>query len=139
MVTMVEARAAVRAFLRSLSEYVVAVSRAPDINEYMMSTLAVLRNALRRHENALDELGPLESGETDAQKRSILSIYLYRGLRTNARIFYFIKDYCGPEGYPAGVLDNRFEAALLSDHIIRETYEQQRVIYEYKITNNSLW
>lgn len=136
---MAESRAPVRAFLRSLSEYIVAVNGAPDINEYMISTLFELRYALWRHEDALNELGPLESGATDAQKRRFLAIFLYRGLRTNARIFYFIRDYCGPEGDPAGVLNNRFEAAFLTDHIIRETYEQQRVIYEYKIANNSLW
>lgn len=139
ILTMAESRAPVRTFLRNLSEYIIAVNGAPDINEYMISTLVVLRNALYRHEDALNELGPLQSGEADAHKRRFLSHYLYRGLHTNARIFYFIRDYCGPEGDPAGVLNNRFEAALLSDHIVRETYEQQRVIYEYKIANNSLW
>lgn len=136
---MTESRAPVRTFLRNLSQYIFAVNGAPDVNEYMISTLVVLRDALYRHEDALNELGPLQSGEPDAQKRRILSHYFYRGLRTNARIFYFIRDYCGPEGHPAGVLDNRFEAALLSDHIIRETNEQERVIYDYKIANNSLW
>lgn len=136
---MTESREPVRIFLRSLSEYILAVNGAPDITEHMISTLVVLRNALRRHEDALDELGPLQIGESDAHKRRFLSLYLYRGLHTNARIFYFIRDYCGPEGDPAGVLNNRFEAALLSNHIIQETAEQQRVIYEYKIANNSLW
>lgn len=136
---MTESRAPVRVFLRNLSEYIHVINGAPDINEYMMSTLVVLRNALYRHEDALNELGPLRSGEPDERKQRILSHHLFRGLHTNARIFYFVRDYCGPDGNPAGVLDNRFEAALLSDHIIRETAVQERVIYEYKIANNSLW
>lgn len=136
---MAESRVPVVIFLNNLSEYILTVNGAPNVNEYQMNTLIVLRDALYRHEDSLNELGPLQSGEADAQKRRILSHYLFRGLRTNARIFYFIRDYCGPEGHPAGVLDNRFEAAMLSDHIIRETRQQERVIYEYKIANNSLW
>lgn len=136
---MTEAREEVRAFLRALSVFIATINGGPEINSYMISTLVVLRNALRRHEDALRDLVPLENGETDASKRRPLSRYLTRGLHTSARIFYSIRHWCGDDRYPAGVLEHRSEVAVLSDHIIRETYEQQRVIFDYRIANNSLW
>lgn len=98
---MAESRAPVRTFLRNLSEYIFAVNGAPDINEYMISTLVVLRNALYRHEDALNKLGPLRSGEPGRTENEdscrITFTGAYVQLHTNARIVYFIRDYCDPE------------------------------------------
>lgn len=139
MLTIPESREQVRSFLRALSEYIVTVTGSPDITSYMLTTLIELRKALLGHEDALSELFPLENGETDPEKRRPLSKYLYRGLYTNAKIVCAIRYWCGEDRDPAKVLNHRFQAATLSYHIVLETQEQQRVIYDYKIANNSLW
>lgn len=136
---MTEARQEVRAFLRALSLFIVTINDGLEINSYMIPTLVVLRKALRRHEDALRDLVPLENGEMDTSKRRALSRHLTRGLHTSARIVYSIRHWCGEDRHPAGVLDHKSEVAVLSDHIIRETYEQQQVIFNYRIANNSLW
>lgn len=132
-------REEVRAFSRALSAYILTVNGSPEIEPNGISTLYLFEDALRRHENALTDLVVLENGETDADKQWPLSKYLYRGLRTSARIIYAIRDWCGEERDPAGVLRHRFEAAFLGQRIIQETLEQQTVIYDNKIANNSLW
>lgn len=139
MITITEAREEVSAFLRALSVYIVTINGGLEIHSSMISTLVVFREALRRHEDSLRDLVSLENGETDASKRRSLSRYLTRGLHTSARIFYSIRHWCGEDGYPAGVLRHKSEVEVLSSQIIRETSEQQRAIFDYRMANNCLW
>lgn len=120
---MTESREEVCSFLRCLSKYILTVTGGPETSSYMLSTLV-------NFEDALSDLFPLEKGETDMNKRRPLSKYLYRALHTNAKIVYAICDWCGRDRDPAGVLNHVVEADRLSAHIVRESLDQQRVIYD---------
>lgn len=104
---------------------------APNISPAIINTLAKLRDALRAHEVALNQLIPLETDEMDATKRLPLSQSLYRGLQTNATIVRFVRDCCDDERHLGGILENRMQAVFLTAQIEVATSEQHRVIHEY--------
>lgn len=128
----------VRTFFLSLCNFIFTMNGAPNISPAMINTLTKLRDALRAHELALNQLIPLETRETDADERLPLSQSLYRGLQTNAMIVRFVRDCCDNERHPGGILKKRMRAAFLTAQIEMATSEQHRAIQEYKLATGRL-
>lgn len=129
----------VRTFFLTLCNFIFTMDGAPNISPAMINTLTKLRDALRAHELALNQLIPLETRETDADERLPLSQSLYRGLQTNATIVRFVRDCCDNESHLGGILNKRMRVAFLTAQIETATTDQRRVIHEYKLATGRLW